>query len=314
MIDFLASSLKLAKIPYKENEPLAQKSTFKVGGSARLFISPESTDQFISAISAVKAADIPYFVIGGASNIVFPDGTYPGAIISSQNLKEIYMEADSVQEDGSILISCQCGLPMAALVDFCTKKNLTGIEEFAGLPGSVGGALYMNARCFDKSISDILYSTKYFEFQGKQAVSKESLFNSSEWDYKKSPFQKPAGKFILQATFKLKQLPQSEHENILANCKKYIAERVDKGHFKYPSAGSVFKNNHAFGAPSGKIIDQCGLKGLQVGGAQIAPFHGNFIINTGNATAADIKTLVEKVQATVKEQLGFLLEPEIIFI
>lgn len=317
MIDFLASMLKVAKIPFTENEALAPKSTFKVGGSARLYISPRTPEELEATISAVRSAEIPYFITGGASNIVYPDGSYEGAIINTQAIKEIIFDADQLAPDGSALVTCQCGLPMAAFVDFCTRKNLSGAEQFAGLPGTVGGAVYMNARCFDRSISDILFSTTHIEFEGQKARQIELPFNPSEWDYKKSPFQKTSEKdqlYITSATFKLTAVGEDAHDKIAANCKKYIAERVDKGHFKYPSAGSVFKNNHAFGAPSGKLIDDCGLKGLTIGGAQIAPFHGNFIINIGNATAADIRALVQAAQKAVYDKFGFDLEPEIIFI
>lgn len=305
--------LKTAKIPYKENEPLAPKSTFKVGGTARLFIMPETPEQLESVISAVRSSELPFFVTGGASNVVYPDGTYEGAIISTQAIKEIFYDPDETTEDGSVLVTCQCGVPMAAFVDFCTKKNLSGTEQFAGLPGTVGGAVYMNARCFDRSVSDLIHSTTHIEYTGEKAKITEMSFNAADWDYKKSPFQAPQ-LYLTQATFRLTPAGTSEHDRIAADCKKYIAERVDKGHFKFPSAGSVFKNNHAFGAPSGKLIDECGLKGLTIGGAQIAPFHGNFIINTNHATADDIHKLVERAQLAVKEKFGFELEPEIIFI
>lgn len=309
--------LKIAKIPFTENEALAPKSTFKVGGTARLFITPQTPEQLESTISAVRSAELPYFVTGGASNVVYPDGIYEGAIISTQGIKEIIYDPDEIPSDGSVLVTCQCGVPMAAFVDFCTRKNLTGAEQFAGLPGTVGGAVYMNARCFDRSISDILYSTTHLQYKGDKAQQIELPFDSKDWDYKKSPFQSTKDKnqlYITQTTFRLTPAGASSHDRITADCKKYIAERVNKGHFKYPSAGSVFKNNHAFGAPSGKLIDDCGLKGLTCGGAQIAPFHGNFIINTGSATAADIKSLVSQAQKAVYEKFGFNLEPEIIFI
>lgn len=314
--------LKVAKIPYTENEPLAPKSTFKVGGKARLFITPQTPEQFLDTLNAVRSAELPFFVTGGASNVVYPDGTYEGAIISTQGIKEIFYDPDTTTSDGSVLVTCQCGVPMAAFVDFCTKKNLSGAEQFAGLPGTVGGAVYMNARCFDRSISDLVYSTTHIEFIGENPKLIELPFNENDWDYKKSPFQantnedgsQTTQRYITSATFRLTPAGTSAHDRITADCKKYIAERVDKGHFKYPSAGSVFKNNHAFGAPSGKLIDECGLKGLTAGGAQIAPFHGNFIINTGNATADNIKTLVQAAQKAVKEKFGFDLEPEIIFV
>ena len=309
--------LKTAKIPFTENEALAPKSTFKVGGTARLFIMPQTPEQLESTISAVHSAEIPFFVTGGASNVVYPDGTYKGAIINTQAIKEIFYDPDEIINDGSVLVTCQCGLPMAAFVDFCTRKNLSGAEQFAGLPGTVGGAVYMNARCFERSISDILYSTTHIEYQGEKVRFVEQSFSASDWDYKKSPFQaenERPQRYITSATFRLTPAGATAHDKIASDCKKFIAERVDKGHFKYPSAGSVFKNNHAFGAPSGKLIDECGLKGLKIGGAQIAPFHGNFIINTGAATADDIYRLVEKAKTAVKNKFGFELEPEIIFV
>ncbi len=325
MFDFLASMLKVAKIPFTENEPLAPKSTFKVGGTARLYIRPQTAEQLESTISAARSSELPFFITGGASNLVYPDGSYEGAIISTQEIKEIFYDPDDITPDGSLLVTCQCGVTMAAFVDFCTRKNLSGAEQFAGLPGTVGGAVYMNARCFDRSINDLIYSTKHLEYQNNSPKIVEMEYLSDEWDYKKSPFQysleeakkdfsQPSRRYLLEVTFRLKSAGAGEHERIAADCKKYIAERVNKGHFKYPSAGSVFKNNHAFGAPSGKLIDECGLKGLTAGGAQIAPFHGNFIINTGNATAADIKTLVEAAQKAVHDKFGFNLEPEIIFV
>ena len=171
MIDFLTSMLKVAKIPYSENEPLAPKSTFKVGGNARLFVTPQTPEQLERVLGAVRSTDLPFFVTGGGSNVVFPDGTYAGTIISTQGIKEIFYDSDETAPDSpdSALVTCQCGVPMAAFVDFCTRKNLRGAEQFAGLPGTVGGAVYMNARCFDRSISDILYSTKHIEFELKAA-------------------------------------------------------------------------------------------------------------------------------------------------
>ena len=317
MIDFLTSMLKVARIPYSENEPLAPKSTFKVGGTARLFITPQNVADFAHILEALHSTELPFFVTGGGSNLVFPDGIYQGAIISTQGIKDIFYESDEKTADGSVLVSCQCGVSMAAFVDFCTRKNLSGAEQFAGLPGTVGGAVYMNARCFDRSISDILYSTTHIEFEGKTTKEITLPFKASDWDYKKSPFQAQNGspqRYITQACFHLSPLGPENHDRIQADCKKYIAERVNKGHFKYPSAGSVFKNNHSFGAPSGKLIDDCGLKGLTIGGAQIAPFHGNFIINIKQASAEDIHRLVDTVQKTVREKLGFELEPEIIFV
>ena len=141
MIDFLTSMLKVAKIPYSENEPLAPKSTFKVGGTARLFISPQNPEQFERILAAIRTTELPFFVTGGGSNVVFPDGTYEGVIISTQGIKEIFFDSDETSPDGEALVTCQCGVPIAAFVDFCTRKNLSGAEQFAGLPGTIGGAV-----------------------------------------------------------------------------------------------------------------------------------------------------------------------------
>lgn len=346
MIDeFLLHSFDIAKIPYKKDFPLAQKSTFKIGNTADLFISPESPEQFQSVVAASKAADEKFFILGGGSNIVFPDQPYQGIIISTEKLNNILMTDDEIQpppgdcppqENNLALVTCQAGTPMSAFVSFCTKHNLSGAEEFAGLPGTVGGAVYMNARCFEKSISDILYQTSFFTLQkGGKTKNFTEKFDSSQWAYKKSPFQTPPApdqgqapspepapapapdleqKIILSATFVLTKKSPADHEKIENDCKKFIAQRLDKGHFKFPSAGSVFKNNHDFGKPSGKLIDECGLKGLQIGGAQIAPFHGNFIINVDHAKAQDVEALVEVAKSKVKEKFNFDLEPEIIFL
>jgi len=319
--DFLLHSFDIAKISYKKDVALAPKSTFKVGSTADLYIAPVNQEQFISVISACVAAEEKFFILGGGSNVVFPDQPYNGIIISTENLNNILMTDDERPQDlkeNQVLISCQAGTPISSLVNFCTKHNLSGMEEFAGLSGTVGGALYMNARCFEKSISQLIYDTSFFTpFPKKRTTLICQPFQESEWDYKKSPFQtKPdeAKKIICSATFILEQKEASEHSTIEAKCKKYINERIEKGHFKFPSAGSVFKNNHNFGKPSGALIDQAGLKGYKIGGAQIAPFHGNFIINIDHAKSDDIKKLVELAKRTVKEKFGFELENEIIFL
>lgn len=315
-LSFLIQSLKMAGIQYKENEPMAPKTTFKVGGTADLYIIPQTIDQFRGAVSASKSQECKFFILGGGSNVVFPDTNYEGIVISTSNLNNIICTDDEVEDinENEVLVTCEAGTTMAAFVNFCTKHNFTGAEQFAGLPGTIGGAVFMNARCFDKSISDILYSTEHFELLPHGRSNFFNLpFNPKLWDYKKSPFQQQE-RYITSATFRLTRANAEQHEQIEKDCKEYISERVDKGHFKFPSAGSVFKNNHSFGKPSGKLIDEAGLKGTTVGGAQIAPFHGNFIINVNNATSKDIQELVKICKEKVKNQFGFELETEIIFI
>ena len=305
-----------------ENEPLAQKSTFKIGGRARVFVAPDDYYSFQLALRQLVKEKIPFYIVGGASNLVFPDGNYNGVILSSHNFSDsmIFPKGDLPEDFGKtefqrdqVLVTCFSGTPTTAFVNFCTKNDLSGAEEFAGLPGTVGGAVYMNARCFEKSISEILYYYTWMDYSLPEIPLFHERVNSSDWDYKKSPFQGKK-KFIATVTFLLTRKHGNETPQIAKKCREFTIRRIEKGHFKYPSAGSVFKNNHEFGSPSGKLIDECGLKGSQIGGAQIAPFHGNFIINIDSATSADVKALVELAKSSVKEKFGFELENEIIFL
>ena len=308
-----------------ENELLAPKSTFKIGGRARVYVAPDDYYSFQLTLRRIIADNLPFFITGGGSNLVFPDEGFYGIILSSQNFNDaMILPKGDLPEDfeghlpcelgkDDVLVTCFAGTPMAAFVSFCTKNDFTGAEQFAGLPGTVGGAAFMNARCFDKSISDIIFYTTWMDYSDKDIPLHHQLKNPSEWDYKKSPFQNNK-RFVTTVTFLLKHLHGDAKIQIAKDCRYYTVQRIEKGHFKFPSAGSVFKNNHDFGAPSGKLIDECGLKGTKIGGAQIAPFHGNFIINVDHAKASDVKALVELATDKVHEKFGFTLEPEIIFL
>ena len=305
-----------------ENEPLAPKTTFKIGGNADLFIAPQNYYSFQIALEALLQNNIRFFIMGGGSNIVFADEGFRGAVVCTTNFSDAaYFPPSNISpqfgkiklKKDQVLVTCFSGTPMAAFVNFCTENSISGVEQFAGLPGTVGGAVFMNARCFDKSISDIIFSVSYQDYSDSKIKLQQELYNPEKWAYKTSPYQS-GKKFITTATFLLTQKNASDQPDIQSECQKYISERVNKGHFKFPSAGSVFKNNHAFGKPSGMIIDEAGLRGLTCGGAKVADFHGNFIINTGNATAKDIKTLVQQVQEKVQQKFGFSLETEIIFV
>lgn len=289
------------------NEPIAPKTTFRIGGAAPIFFEPDDIDSLLFSLRFLKENGISFFILGGGSNIVVSDSGFDGAVISTARLNKISARPAS----GSCAeVTCEAGTATARLVSFCTEQKISGIEKFAGLPGSVGGALFMNARCFDTSISSLLKSAVYIDCETLQ--KNEYSFCDKDWAYKSSPFQ-DGKKILVGAVFTLKQCDESEAEKIAADCTRYINERKEKGHFKFPSAGSVFKNNRNFGEPSGKIIDSCGLRGMKIGGAQIAPWHGNFIINTGNATQKDVKELVDFVVNKVQSERGFSLQTEIIF-
>lgn len=293
------------------NESMKNHTSFKTGGKAKVFASPKTKNTLIALINFAKSKGIRYFILGGGSNVLFCDEDFEGLVINTENLNSISVMKEIIEENNQekVLVKCECGKSTNSFVNFCCKEGLSGAEEFAGLPGTTGGAVFMNARCFNKEISDIFYSAEYLTCDGN---IEEISFKSEDWDYKKSPFTN-SNSVILSVTFKLNKNALSKEE-LSAKCRYFIEERKSKGHFNFPCAGSVFKNNRAFGKPSGVIIDNCGLKGLSIGGAKVADFHGNIIINTGNATSSEIIQLVKSVQKEVKNKTGFLLEPEIIFI
>ncbi|MBO5137459.1 MAG: UDP-N-acetylmuramate dehydrogenase [Spirochaetaceae bacterium] len=293
-----------------QDEPLAQRTTFKVGGNAALFFEPQDIASLQLCLKTIKASETPFIVLGGGSNVVVPDEGLHYVVISSTALSNITHKKAETKTH----LVCSSGCTIQQVTEYCNKHKLGGLENFSGLPGTVGGATYMNARCYEKSISDVIESVKYI--QGQEATEKNYIYNHNDWDYKKSPFQNSlSGSIITEVTFNVIPLLTEEAvEESIKKASSFLEDRRQKGHFKYPSAGSVFKNNRIFGQPSGKIIDQAGLRGIKIGGAQIAPWHGNFIINIGNATAKDIKSLVEKIIHQVQKSHGFTLEPEIIFL
>lgn len=284
------------------NELLSRHTTFKIGGPARNFLLPATVDELTEAISHCRSHNEAFYILGGGSNLVFSDDGFPGTIICTKNLNKIDVHGN--------LVTCQAGVTISSFTTFAKYHGLSGFETFAGLPGTTGGAVFMNARCFEVEIADILESATYLDL--KDLTVKSYTFNATHWAYKKSPFN-DGTKLVLSATFKASATGVSP-ESIEEKNRFYINERKSKGHFEFPSAGSVFKNNHDFGKPSGKIIDEAGLKGFAIGGAKVADFHGNFIINTGNATAADVKALVDHIKKVVFQKFGFTLEEEIIFV
>lgn len=293
---------KNIKILYEE--PMAEHTTFKVGGKAEAFIEPESIEVLEQLVCFLKAEKQRFFVLGGGSNLVVSDDGIDGTVICTRSMNKIELLQEA---QGTLLLRCAAGTLMDDIAAFCETNSISGLETFSGLPGTIGGAVYMNARCYERSISDVLENVLYLDTKIGTAATYH--FNGKDWAYKKSPFQN-SGNIILEATLKCSR---GNADQIKAENAHYIEDRKNKGHFKFPSAGSVFKNNHDFGSPSGKIIDEAGLRGFSIGGAQIAPWHGNFIINTGTATAKDIHDLVLYITETVKRKTGFELEPEIIF-
>ena len=306
------------------NEPMSGRTTFKVGGIADCVVTPrgESFVPFcLNLLKYSKEEEVPLFILGGGANIVVSDKGIRGIVLDMSEWKGEYAKP-LCENDETLII--KSGTSIDAAANIAAQKSLCGLEFLAGMPGTIGGAVWMNARCYGKEMADVLKQveivvneqmTEDSEHRNvceyvvrKVEVENKKILNS--FDYKISPFQK-MDCLILSAAFNLRK---GDKEKILSEMEKNRQDRRDKGHYLFPCAGSAFKNNRIFGKPTGQIIDELGLKGLQIGGARIAPFHGNIIINTGSATASDIRALVDDVTAKVKARAGFELETEILFV
>ena len=288
------------------DEPMSLHTTFKAGGPADCLLSP-GTDGFLNFAAAVlthaRAAGVPLFILGGGANIVVSDKGIRGIALDMSAYSGLIAKEDNV-------LSFRGGTSMDEAAESAAALNLSGLEFLAGMPGSIGGAIWMNARAYGSEIADVLAWTEVIDFTagGEPAVTR--IKTADGFGYKRSPFQ---GKeqLITAAGFTLQPADENEIRRAMETNRQ---DRQAKGHYRFPCAGSAFKNNRDFGKPAGQIIDELGLCGFSLGGAQIAPFHGNIVINTGGATAADIRGLVDEVAARVKAATGFILEPEILFV
>ena len=316
-------------------EELAPHTTMRVGGAAAVFAEPEDALSAALVIQMTLAAGARLLVLGGGSNLVVSDAGYDGVVLSTSRLGGIghtlgglvALDEPELAEHGLFegrraVLHCGAGVSFDSICAYCAEHGLWGLSFFSGLPGSAGGAAFMNARCYGKEASDVLLDAAYINIEefcinGAFEVDDfQKIYHNekSDWSYKHSPFMEKYAlvtsvdfSCIAVESGRVRELIQSKNDF-------YVQDRKSKGHFSAPSAGSVFKNNRAFGKPSGQLIDEAGLKGVVHGGAQVAPWHGNFIINQGHATAADIKELVEIVRQKVLQKTGFGLETEIIFV
>ncbi|UGQ16267.1 UDP-N-acetylmuramate dehydrogenase [Borrelia sp. RT5S] len=279
---------------------LATYTTYRIGGVSKLFLAPKTIKEAEFMFKTALEEKIKVFVLGGGSNLLINDEediTFP--IIYTGCLNKITLQGNK--------ITAECGTNFENLCNFALENELSGLEFIYGIPGTLGGAIWMNARCFGSEISEIL-DLVFFVDENGQTICKK--FERNDFSYKISPFQKK-NILILKATL---NLSKGNGIHILNIMKQNKQNRIDRGHYLFPSSGSTFKNNKKFLKPTGKIIEECNLKGLKIGEALVSPHHGNFIINKNNARARDIKALIEKVKTEVKTKTGFSLEEEVLYI
>ena len=292
----LIENLNENNISYVLDEPMSAHTTFKIGGTADILITVKSVDELQTAVNACKAADIPVMILGNGSNLLVSDNGIEGAVITLDgDFKEITV-------DGAIITS-GAGAKLSRLCSVALENSLTGLEFAYGIPGTVGGAMYMNAGAYGGEMKDVALSVTALTLDGEICeVPAEEL----QLGYRTSVF-KTNGDIILFSKYKLEQGDQAA---IKAKMDDVMDRRRSKQPLEFPSAGSVFKRPE--GAFAGTLIEQCGLKGKTVGGAQVSEKHAGFIINIGGATCDDVMGLVKLVQDTVKAETGYFLEREII--
>lgn len=270
-------------------------TSFKVGGSAELFLSPEDAGQTARLVRFCEKEDIPVFVLGKGSNVLVSDKGIKGAVIFTGKQCGITLTDENT-------VRAQSGASLAQLCSFALENSLSGLEFAYGIPGTVGGAVFMNAGAYGGEMKDVLINSEYVSPDG---TSGELDNEAMQLSYRHSAYE-DSGLVITAASVRL---TPGDPEQIKNTMHDIISRRRDKQPLEYPSAGSTFKRPE--GHFAGELIEQCGLKGVSVGGAQVSEKHAGFIINRGGATASDILSLIKHVQARVKAQTGVTLETEI---
>jgi len=293
---------------FQKNVSLKNYTTFKIGGPAKYFFAAKTKGDLIEAVSVAKKLRLPFFILGGGSNLLISDDGFKELVIKIENLK--------LKIENSKLI-VDAGVSLSKLVDISTKRGLTGLEWAVGIPGTVGGAVFGNAGAFQKSMKNVVKKVEVFDT--KELRIENYGLRDCRFGYKDSVFKRNKNLIILSVALKLKKGKKSE---IKKKIKEYLNYRKETQPLNYPSAGSVFKNpspsqvflkkfGRASGFSAGELIQKCGLKGKKIGQVQISEKHANFIVNLGNARAKDVKKLINLAKKEVKKKFKINLEEEI---
>lgn len=278
-----------------ENEPMKKHTTFKIGGPADMYVSVGSIDELSELLKLAKETQTPYTVIGNGSNILVGDNGIRGLVIEiGSNLA--YCEADGDK------IYAQAGALLSKIASLAAANSLSGMEEISGIPGTLGGGIYMNAGAYGGEIKNVIKNVTYVDTDGEIITVTGDECN---FGYRQSIFT-DGKKFIVSAELDLKKDDKTAISERMADFRK---RRCDKQPLAYPSAGSTFKRPEGYFA--GALIEQAGLKGYGIGGACVSDLHAGFIINCGDATAKDVLDLISYVQKTVYDKFGVTLEPEV---
>lgn len=272
------------------NEPMSKHTSFKTGGNAEFFVTPDNKNELIEIL---KIDDIPITIIGNGTNVLVKDNGIKGIVVSTIKLREYTLENDFIEAD--------CGVPLIKLAKIAQENSLSGLEFACGIPGTIGGAVVMNAGAYGGEMKDIVVSSKYIDEKLNINEIQEHKF-----DYRKSIYTSEIRGTIISVRIKLQY---GNKDLILKKMNENIESRNLKQPVEKPSAGSTFKRKE--GVIVSKLIDEAGLKGFSIGGAEVSTKHAGFIINKGGATSEDILNLIAHVQKVIKEKYDIEIETEI---
>ena len=295
--DALICGLRESNIAFCLNEPMCRHTSFRIGGNADVFITVASCEELQQVFSLIRRENLPYFCIGRGSDLLVSDDGIEGAVLSLAELNHLSVDGNR--------ITCGAGLSLAGLCTAARDAALTGLEFAYGIPGSVGGALYMNAGAYGGEMADVVASAEIMDETGEiRTLEKAEM----DLGYRRSVFQQKP--WIITAV--TLELNAGERSEISAKMEELLCRRKEKQPLEYPSAGSTFRRPEGYYA--GTLIEKNGLKGHAVGDAVVSEKHAGFIINKGSATAKDVLQLIREVQDTVRQQDGVFLQPEVIFV
>ncbi len=283
----------------RQNEPMSKHTSFKIGGNADAYIKVNNLSKLSTILKECQDSNVDYMILGNGSNLLVSDDGIRGAVIRLDgDFRKITLVDDTT-------IFCGAGATLAYLCKFALNCGLSGLEFAWGIPGTVGGAVFMNAGAYDGEMKDVVHSVSHISPSGEIGrIEKDDL----NFGYRTSVYRNN-NMIITGVTLKLKK---GNPDEIRAKMDDYMSRRSTKQPLEYPSAGSVFKRPE--GNFAGALIEQCGLKGKLCGGAQVSEKHAGFIINKSNATAKDVRDLISQIQKTVSDKTGYNLECELIIL
>ena len=280
----------------KTNESLKDYTTFKIGGIANLVVFPDKIETLAGLIKIIKEEEIKYILLGNGSNVLISEDYFDGVVIITSKINSIKAEAEKIYAG--------CGVSLNKTAILAKENSLTGLEFAYGIPGTLGGAVYMNAGAYGGQISDVVYSSEYINKKTLEIINLNA--KQHEFAYRQSIYEKNKDFILMSAVLELRH---GEKSGIETAMNKNMAARKEKQPLEYPSAGSVFKRGDGFF--TAQLIDECGLKGYTIGGAQVSEKHAGFIINKGGAKFSDVINLINHVKTVVFDKTGKNIECEI---